>query len=178
MDRELEEFVRQQKDKAEILECIMRYVKGIDRLDRELLESAYHPDALDDHGVFVGPADRYIDFILDFHYTHQQRTMHEITTHLCELDGDVAHTETYYKYNALNRKPPYFNTAVGRYLDRFEKRDGEWRIAQRICVTDILDPLLDPAGDRGDANHPHTARDRSDSSYLRPYAVDPARFTV
>lgn len=178
MDAELEKFIRDQKDKAEILECIMTYVKGIDRLDRGLLESVYHPDALDDHGVFVGPADQYIDFILDFHLKHQQRTMHAITTHFCELDGDVAHTETYYTYRALNRVAPFFNTATGRYLDRFEKRGGVWKIAHRICLTDILDEIYDPNGDTGDANHPHTARDRSDSSFVRPYAVDRARFTV
>lgn len=178
MDADLEQFVRDQKDKAEILDRIMTYCKGIDRLDRDLLVSVYHPDALDDHGIFVGPVDQYFDWIIDFHRTHQQRTMHSITTHFCELDGDTAHTETYFLYRALNRKPPYFNMAVGRYLDRFEKRDGCWKIAHRVCVTDILDEQFDPNGDVGDANHPRTARDRSDPSFLRPLAVDPARFTV
>jgi hypothetical protein len=32
----------------------MRYSRGIDRLDRDMLLSAYHPDAIDDHGMFVG----------------------------------------------------------------------------------------------------------------------------
>jgi hypothetical protein len=34
----------------------MRYSRAIDRLDRELLLSVYHEDAVDDHGVFVGTA--------------------------------------------------------------------------------------------------------------------------
>lgn len=171
-------FIRAQMDRTEILGRIMTYCKGIDRLDRELLLSVYHPDALDDHGIFVGPASQYIDWIIDFHRTHQQRTMHAITTHFCELDGDVAHTETYYTYRALNRQAPFYNTATGRYLDRFEKREGQWKIAHRICVTDILDEHLDAEGNLGDGNHPATSRSREDTSFRRPYAVDPARFTV
>lgn len=178
MDAELERFVREQKDRREIVDCIMTYCKGIDRLDRDLLESVYHPDALDDHGVFVGPVGAYLDWVIDFHRTHQQRTMHSITTHFCEIDGDVAHTETYYIYRALNRRRPFFNTATGRYLDRFEKRGGHWKIAHRVCVVDILDDNLDPEGNRGDGIHPATARDRGDPSFARPLAVDPARFTV
>ena len=39
-----------------IRQAALRYCRGVDRLDAELMRSAYHDDATDDHGVFVGPA--------------------------------------------------------------------------------------------------------------------------
>ena len=178
MDAELEQFVREQKDRREILDCIMTYCRGIDRLDADLLRSVFHPGALDDHSIFVGPAEAFVDWVIDFHTTHQQRTMHLITTHRCELDGDTAHAETYYLYRALNREAPFHNNSIGRYIDRFEKRDGRWKIAARLCTVDIYDETWDPDGDLGDGVMVRTARDRSDPSYMRPLTIDPARFTV
>jgi hypothetical protein len=34
----------------------------MDRLDRELVRSAYHDDAIDDHAAFVGPVERFLDW--------------------------------------------------------------------------------------------------------------------
>lgn len=178
MDAELERFVREQKDRAEIHNLVLTYCKGIDRLDRDLLRSVYHADALDDHGVFVGPADQYIEWVLAHHGKNQQRTMHSITTHFCHLDGDAADVESYYIYRALNRKAPFFSTVHGRYLDRFEKHNGRWGIAHRLCLVDITDETFDPNGDLGDRIHPKTSRDRDDASFKRPYKVDRSRFTV
>ena len=42
-------------DRADIFDCMYRYARGIDRMDRELLRSTYHDDAVDDHVGFVGP---------------------------------------------------------------------------------------------------------------------------
>ena len=176
MDRELEQIVRELKDRQDIRDIINRYCRGIDRLDREILESVYHPDALDDHGVFVGTAKDFIDWVIPFHLTNQQRTLHLITTHNCDLDGDVAHTETYFIYRALNRNPPFMNMATGRYIDRFERRAGHWAIADRICVVDIMDEHLDPQGDQGDQGKVACVRDRSDPCYQRPLTIDRSRF--
>lgn len=178
MDGELAAQVRELKDRQEIYSRIVTYCRGIDRLDREALKSVFHDDALDDHSIFVGPADKFIDWVIDFHTTHQQRTLHLITTHRCDLDGDVAHTESYYIYRALNREPPFHNHSMGRYIDRFERRDGRWAIAARLCTVDIYDDNWDPNGDLGDGLMVRTARDRSDPAYMRPLVIDPARFTV
>src|SRR5262249_48937285 len=48
-------------DRAEILDCIHRYTRGIDRHDRQLVRSAYHDGAIDEHGGFVGPVDDFLD---------------------------------------------------------------------------------------------------------------------
>jgi hypothetical protein len=49
------------EDLAEIRDCMMRYARGMDRRDRELLRSAYHDGAVDDHVGFVGEVDDFID---------------------------------------------------------------------------------------------------------------------
>ena len=60
-------------DRADIFDCMYRYARGIDRIDRELLRSAYHDDAVDDHVGFVGPVDDFIDWPFAYHAT-QTRT--------------------------------------------------------------------------------------------------------
>jgi len=111
-------------DRQQILDCVHRYCRGVDRFDRELLLSAYHPDAVDDHGVFVGNAAAFADWAMGYHAEYQASHHHMVFNHSCELTGDTAHTETYWLFFGENRIKP--NTlAVGRYLDRFEKRDEE-----------------------------------------------------
>ena len=39
--------LRELCDRQEILDCIHRYCRAVDRADRDLLVSVYHPDAID-----------------------------------------------------------------------------------------------------------------------------------
>ena len=65
MDAEAAALAREMKDRQEIYDCIMRYCRGIDRLDREVLLSAYHPDAIDDHGsTYVGGVEGFADALV------------------------------------------------------------------------------------------------------------------
>ena len=41
-------------DRQEILDCLTRYSRGLDRHDEQMIASAFHEDALDHHGDFVG----------------------------------------------------------------------------------------------------------------------------
>ena len=171
-------LLHEMKDRQEIYDCMMRYCRGIDRLDREVLLSAYHPGAVDDHGTFVGPVEAFAEYVFDLHTNHQHRTQHHITNHRCEIDGDFAQTESYYIFRSLNKQAPLYTNASGRYLDRLERREGRWGIVARICLVDIRNEFWAPTGTEGDADYMPITRDRSDSSYLRPITVDPARFTV
>jgi hypothetical protein len=178
MDAELASVVRELHDRHEIYDCLMRYCRGVDRFDREMISSAYHPGALDDHGHFVGPAEELIDRVFALHGKLQRRTQHHITNHRCELAGDIAHAESYYIFRSLNAEAPFHSITSGRYIDRLEKRHGRWGIVARVCTIDILDQQWDPTGNTLDGNHEATSRDRSDPSYRRPLSIDPARFTV
>lgn len=174
----LELRVREIIDRREIYDCIMRYCRGIDRLDREMLLSAYHPGAIDDHGTYVGPIEGFADYVFDLHTTHQHRTQHHITNHRCEIDGDVAHTESYYIFRSLNKAPPLYTNASGRYLDRLERRNGSWAIAERVCLVEIRNEHWAPTGFEGDQDYQPALRSVGDPSYQRPLSIDRDRFTI
>lgn len=125
-------------DKQEIHEALMRYCRGIDRCDADLLHSAYHPDATDDHGLFKGKAADFIPWALKS-LVRDEGTSHYIANELIELDGDVAHCESY--FFAIHRRQAKDGTKEdlifqGRYVDRFERRQGLWKIANRQVVYD------------------------------------------
>ena len=108
-------------------------------------------------------------------YAHQ----HVVTNHSCELDGDVAHTETYWMFAGMHHDGNMLSLGGGRYIDRFEKRDGQWKIAARKCVPDwggVPGPSwLSAEGAMALASGGRIARDRSDSSYERPLEINPDR---
>lgn len=168
---ELIDFVTQQKDRQEIMDCLLRYTRGVDRHDRALMLSAYHPDAFDDHGVAEGIAADFVDWAIGWHGEHQTKHQHIITNHTVELDGDTAHGETYYVFWGENRQGPP-QLSFGRYIDRFEKRDGLWAIAHRVCVNEMsamLEAAKIPAewADKMFSTGPNR-RDTADISYRRP----------
>lgn len=189
MDREeLERSVAELKDRQEIYQCLVRYSRGVDRLDRELLLSAYHEDAVDDHGMFVGGPREFADWVIDMHSSTHISQQHCLLNHSCELDRDVAHAETYYLFAGMNRRGQPLSLSGGRYVDRFEKRGGRWAIAARICVRDWapLDEVPDPDDPSTltairsvlpeavrdlMASGTCSRRDRQDPSYLRPLSI-------
>jgi len=172
---ELIHFLREQKDRSDIQACLLRYTRGIDRHDRALMLSAYWPDAYDEHGVAEGIAADFVDWALGWHREFQTRHQHIITNSTIDLNGDQAHGETYYIFWGENREGPP-SLAFGRYVDRFERRDGEWRIAHRVCVNEYTGnfssmpvpaewpELLFKSGPN--------RRNKEDVSYLRPLTRD------
>jgi ketosteroid isomerase-like protein len=179
MGDDIAAMVRKLNDRQEIRDKLMAYCRGVDRMDRELLLSVYHPDAIDDHGQFVGSPGEFADWAFGLHAKMQTAHQHIITNHSCDLDGDVAHTETYWLCAGMNREGSPLSIGGGRYIDRFERRNGEWRIAARKCVPDwggAPGPSwLSPEAQAALASGGTTARDRSDCSYERPLTIDPAR---
>ena len=103
-DAELQERIARLEDRAAIRDCMQRYARGMDRRDRELLRSAYHDGAVDDHVGFIGEVDDFIDWAFAYHST-QTRYQHYLLNHTVELDGDEAHAETYYLFVGTDREP-------------------------------------------------------------------------
>lgn len=179
MDQEeLVATVRHLKDRQEIHDVLVRYCRAVDRLDRELLLSCYHDDAIDDHAIFVGSREEFADWAFGLHERYQRVTQHVITNHSCEIDGNVAHTETYYMFAGMNTVAPPLTVCGGRYVDRFERRDGHWAIAQRMSLLEwegVPGEIFVQREATGPAEHGHhSTRDRTDPSYRRPLQVETA----
>lgn len=158
-------------DRQDILDCLNRFSRGMDRFDRNVFLSAFHKDATIAAGSFVGDPDELYDWAKNLHELGQSATHHNLLNHNCDIDGNTAHTETYYLFVGRNRDQSNW-IAGGRYLDRLEKRDGEWKIALRTNVIEWsgMVPTMDiPFADLPDIHlNGKPARDRSDPSYQRP----------
>lgn len=174
--RQLAHDVRYLMDRRAIEDCVNSHARGHDRFDVGLLTAAYHPDGVDEHGasaIHQGP--EYADWANEIHAAGSQLCLHNITTHNCEIDGDTAHAESYVIVGLLNSDGASVRLINGRYVDRLEKRDGEWKIALRRCTVDLL-----ISGDASILNLPQFKaggyikgqRDRSDVSYQRPLSLD------
>lgn len=125
-------------DKQDIYECLMRYCRAIDRCDEELLRTVYHDDARDDHGSFNSKAADFIPWVMKGLRSQYEKTTHAVSNILIEVDGDVAWCESYINsYHLGDRNGARVEWIFGgRYVDRFERRDGAWKIAHRVTVFD------------------------------------------
>jgi len=125
-------------EKQAVHEVILRYCRGIDRLDEALVRGCYHPDATDTHGSFDGTIDEFVTWAFRL-LSRYDATMHLVANHLATIAGDVAVAETYgISHHRSDDPDPRRNLTVGfRYLDRLERRDGgPWLIARRIATTE------------------------------------------
>ena len=170
---QLETRNRALMDRQEIHEIVMRYCRAVDRLDRELLLSCYHPDAINDHGIFLGSPEALADWVFPWSRDSQIATQHCITNHFCDVEGDVAHAESYYHCADMNRQGPPLLLCGGRYIDRFERRKGKWGIVARVHRMEWWGtPGEMKAPEKVDSSPQHdVARDRSDPSYERPLSI-------
>jgi hypothetical protein len=125
-------------DEAAIRRVHLNYCRGIDRRDWELVRSCYHADAVDYHGPFEGGVDAFIEWAVE--RMELVVSAHFVGNQIVDVDGDVAWHEAY-NVVFLRRPAAADSPAVDvvinvRYLDRMERRDGCWRIADRLVVHD------------------------------------------
>jgi len=158
-------------DRQDILDCLIRFSRGMDRFDRELFLSAFHCDAVIAAGEFVGGPEDLYDWASQLHEQGQSATHHNLLNHSCDIDGDVAHAETYYLFVGRNRDETNW-TAGGRYIDRLERREGNWKIALRCNAIEwsgMLPAMPLPFADVPDLSlNGAPSRSRQDPSYRRP----------
>jgi hypothetical protein len=173
----VEDRLRVIEDRLAIQDCLSAYCRGTDRLDLNVLLSAYHQDAREDHGPVCGPLEDFLKWAFEDFQEGLISTHHAIHNTTFEFDGDTAHCETYWTCTAFRSVAPFSRDAGGRYVDRFEKRDGRWAIAARVVVVDWMEtgdggrvePFNPAAFSRPD--RPAPRRDRQDPSYMRPLMV-------
>ena len=159
-------------DRQEILDCLTKVSRGIDRFDREMYVSAFHPDAVIDAGLLVGSPEMAFDEGATLHEHGQSSTLHNLLNHSCEIEGDMAHAETYFLFVGRNRDGSNWS-AGGRYVDRLERRHDGWKIAVRCTVLEWSGtiptanvPLFENVPDVHLNGAP--SRSRDDVSYRRP----------
>ena len=135
----LEAEVTALRDREAIREVIHRYCRAADRCDLDAFKACYWPDGRDDHLFYGGNAWAFCDYVLPL-LRKIEASVHAITNTIIELKGDRAFCESQWSVVHRLRKPDpsfldYWHN--GRYLDIFEKRDGEWRILERTIVGDM-----------------------------------------
>ena len=116
----------------------MRYCYGVDRLDPDVMKSAYWPEATDDHGNFVGNAHEFVDYCMKAHLRWKW-TMHSIYNHQIELDDDGvnARGEIYNISHLCREGTNIVDTWFGRYLDKYEKRGETGKLLKEsVCITE------------------------------------------
>jgi hypothetical protein len=139
-------------DREAIRDCLYRYCRGIDRADEAALRSAYWEDATDCHGAWNGSATGFIAQAI-VRLRAGGRRVHQVNNIAIELHGDVAAVESgFIALQAPAAAPQRETFLCGRYVDRFERRDGEWRIAARTVVYDWIEERDRPELARDDAD--------------------------
>lgn len=160
-------------DRQAISACMLRYTRGVDRLDEALIRSAFWDDAWDSHGPVNGTTQDFLDFWLP---TQPQREVaqHFVTNHAIELDGEQAHSEAYFISCGKKVGSTTLEMVGGRYADLWEKRAGKWRILRRLVLLD-WQCTADAAQmtDRLSRSH-RGSRDSDDPTYERPVQARPA----
>lgn len=176
----LDPEVRHLKDRKDIFDVMKRYTRGADRHDKELVRGAFWPEATVSFGTPMSLTE-YVDWeenALAGYAAHQ----HHITGQTVEIDGDTAHVESYVVYFLVPRDrgadavgPATLGKALttektrlgsGRYIERWQRRDGEWRILVREYVEDLA--LLGETVDLCTNGGCLGSWDRTDLSYTRP----------
>jgi hypothetical protein len=133
-------------DREAIRNCLYRYSRAIDRQDEDLLRTVYWPEATDVHLDFKGGVEAFIAWAMP-QLRAMKQTMHMLGNILIELDGGRAKVESYlYSYHRLEMNGVMRDVvAGGRFLDKFERRGDEWRIAERFTLTDWFREYPDSA---------------------------------
>ncbi len=179
-DAELKAAVQELMDRQAIAACLNRYARGLDRKDIELLQSAYHDDSTDHHGGYGDYTPAPVAIVDDWLIRDADRAFshHLLLNSTVEIDGDEAHGETYFQVivgltaeAAARTGKPALSVGAGRYIDRFERRNGEWRIARRVLISEFsaaLDATENPQA------LAWARRSREDPSYDRPLLGPPA----
>ncbi len=150
MDTKIETLLAKQ----EIYELSCRYMRGLDRLDRELLLSVFHEDGWCEYGFSNCAPAEFIDYAMTALQGHEAN-QHMIGNVLIDVEGDEAFGEVYFNaYHKVRGESGFEDVIIaGRYLDRYEKRDGEWKFAYRSERVDwsrtqpTHDPYFDLAPD-------------------------------
>lgn len=178
-------------DRMMIQDTLYRLSRAVDRLDCEAIRDCYHPDAYDNHGPYSGNVEGFIEWIRNRHQNNVVYSMHKLGNILIEFARlDLALVETYVW--CVQRYSPHAKAALAqlsggkegkpgvgmdlfsgsRYIDRFERRNGQWRVLRRTLVMDWKTMLEVPSDvPQPLPTWPTGRRDKEDPLFLERAAL-------
>lgn len=146
-------------DKQSITEVLYRYCHALDRDDRTLADTVWHPAGTADYRngdredgtspAFHGTAKAFLDWVFERHATFEG-TSHQVTNILIEVSGDHASSHAY--VTAALWTHDHVITIRARYIDTWSRRDGRWAIERRVMEHDVR-LRLDRGEGKGEAIH-------------------------
>lgn len=174
-----------------IRDQLYTYLRALDRLDLELMNTVFHPDAIILHGekekgvwALQGAASDEMPRNISLQRQNAVFHSHEVANTLIRVKGNRAVSEAYLAHvcrvdreqnpSVISGLDISDDTQVvdahyrGRYLDRWEKRDGSWRISHRQTVLDLSWTQPVHKGIVGI----NATRDRTDPSYALFASID------
>lgn len=181
--RSTEERLQRLLDKEDINNALQKWAHGVARRDWEQVRSVFDDGATDAHGTFDGGIDQFVEW-QKRHHEHMEQSVHFIGNAQVEFAGpDLALSQAYviafHRYGkegreartdifgpqAADHAKPMQSLLVGRYIDRFERRNGEWKIAKRVTVFEWAKLEDAPWDVPFQPNWTPAARDRGDAIY-------------
>lgn len=159
----------------------LNYTRGLDRHDPALMPKSFWPEASISYGSPVDVAD-IVSYANDGH-ANSAAHQHHVTGLTLDVDGNTAHEEGYILYSSDMPRDKALDTpgkptpgrallggkrttlGTGRYENRYERRDGAWRMIVHEYTHDIS-MMMEPVDLCATACIGRW--DRSDISYLRP----------
>ena len=164
------DLVEELAAKQAITEVLHRYCRGLDRMDREMAESVWHPGGTADYGpMYQGTGTGFLDWVWGAHEA-LARHSHMVSNALIDVDvsAGTAASETY--ISVWLRTFPHDGVVTdlfgrGRYVDRWSRRDGTWAIDHRRYVDDLQRAQQSPATSLTDGSTATGRRDRTDPSF-------------
>lgn len=109
------------------------YGRTVDWQDEAGLAQLFWPDASIDLGFFKGNAAEAVAFLMANAATSERR-FHATSNTLFDITSDQALADSCcitHAVSAGENGQHDWQVFFGRYLDRFERRGGEWRFAER-----------------------------------------------
>jgi hypothetical protein len=177
---QIEADLKPEADYRGILDNELQYTRGLDRHDEEMISTVFWPDARVSYGELVSMDE--MAAWANAGHADSAAHQHHVTGLILDVDGDTAHEEGYIFFSSDMERDTSFDTVgaptpgraatgslttfgTGRYVNRYERRDGEWRMIVHEYVHDIS-LMLEPTDLCATACLGRW--DRNDISYMRP----------
>lgn len=137
---DLDARLRDMLDHHEIRQVLAEYCHACDRADAAMMAACYTGgDSFDDHGLIRAPGPDYARQMTAIMLDRSEAVWHVLGQSLIKVDGDSASAETFFLgYMRVRGQDgaPRLNQLAGRFVDRLERIEGNWKIKHRTCVRD------------------------------------------